>query len=102
MEIDWPRSLGDQLGFQWDGVLRPRLDTLTDESLHWEPVAGMWGIRRRAESRSPMPHGRTTPSWRPARTEKSSSFPDRGWTWPKPSIGRRGALRGGAAAWPRR
>jgi len=57
MEIDWTRSLGDQLGFQWDGVLRPRLDTLTDESLHWEPVGGMWGIRRRAESRSPMPHG---------------------------------------------
>jgi len=57
MEIDWTKALGDQLGFQWDAALRPRLDQLTDEAMHWEPVDGMWGIRRRADARSPMPHG---------------------------------------------
>ncbi len=57
MEIDWPKGLHDQLGFQWDLMLRPRLDSLTDEALHWEPVAGMWGVRRRADARSALPQG---------------------------------------------
>jgi hypothetical protein len=57
MEIDWTTGLLDQLGFQWDGVLRPRLDTLTDEAFHWEPVDGMWGVRPRAEARSALPQG---------------------------------------------
>jgi hypothetical protein len=57
MEIDWTTGLLDQLGFQWDGVLRPRLDALTDEAFHWEPVEGMWGVRRRAAARSALPQG---------------------------------------------
>ena len=61
MEIDWTRSSLDQLGFQWDHVLRPRLDGLTDEQLLWEPVAGMWSIRRRADATSPMPRAPATP-----------------------------------------
>ncbi len=57
MEIDWPKGLAEQLSFQWDTMLRPRLDTLTDQAFHWEPVADMWGIRRRADARSAMPQG---------------------------------------------
>ncbi len=57
MEIDWTKGLLDQLGFQWDNVLRPRLATLSDEAFHWEPVADMWGIRRRADVRSALPQG---------------------------------------------
>jgi hypothetical protein len=57
MEIDWTTQLLDQLGFQWDNILRPRLATLTDEAFHWEPVDGMWGLRRRADAVSSMPQG---------------------------------------------
>ena len=57
MEIDWSTELLDQLAFQWDGALRPRLASLTDEQLLWEPVPGMWSIRRRADATSPMATG---------------------------------------------
>jgi hypothetical protein len=57
MEIDWTAGLLDQLGFHWDNILRPRLATLTDDAFHWEPVEGMWGVRRRADARSAMPQG---------------------------------------------
>ena len=57
MEIDWTKELVDQLTFHWDGVLRPRLDSLTDDQYRWEPVPGMWGIRRRAESVTGMAAG---------------------------------------------
>ena len=57
MEIDWNRELLDQLGFQWDGALRPRLAGLTDEQLLWEPVPGMWSVRARADATSPMAVG---------------------------------------------
>jgi hypothetical protein len=56
MEIDWTKGLADQLGFHWD-IERRRFATLTDEQLHWEPVAGMWGIRRRTDARSAQPQG---------------------------------------------
>ena len=56
MEIDWNTQLLDQLGFHWDGILRPRLETLTDEQLLWEPVEGMWSIRRRGDA-TPMAAG---------------------------------------------
>jgi hypothetical protein len=57
MEIDWNTELLDQLAFQWDAMLRPRLAGLTDEQLLWEPVKGMWSIRRRADATSPMAVG---------------------------------------------
>jgi len=57
MEIDWSTELLDQLAFQWDAALRPRLAALTDEQLLWEPVPGMWSIRRRADATSPMATG---------------------------------------------
>ena len=57
MDIDWTSELLDQLSFHWDGILRPRLEHLTDEQLLWEPVAGMWSIRRRDDATSPMAAG---------------------------------------------
>lgn len=56
MTIDWTGQLLDQLGFHW-GILRPRLDGLTDEQMTWEPVAGMWSIRRRGDATAPMALG---------------------------------------------
>jgi hypothetical protein len=57
MDIDWTTQLLDQLGFHWDGILRPRLESLTDEQLLWEPVPDMWSVRRRADATSPMAAG---------------------------------------------
>jgi hypothetical protein len=44
---DWTRLLAGQLDWWWRAHLRPRMDGLTDEEYHWEPVPGMWGIRPR-------------------------------------------------------
>ncbi|MGH3165176.1 MAG: DinB family protein [Trebonia sp.] len=50
MEIDWTKELAQQLDWHWREQLRPRLDGLTDEEYFWEPVPGMWNIRRRGTS----------------------------------------------------
>ncbi len=55
--MDWTKELLDQLAFQWDGALRPRLDALTDEAYLWEPVAEMWSIRRRPDARTAVAAG---------------------------------------------
>ena len=57
MDIDWNKELLDQLSFHWDGILRPRLDGLTDEQMLWEPVPGMWSVRRRADATTSMAAG---------------------------------------------
>ena len=57
MDIDWTKQLVAQLSFEWDGILRPRLDRLTDEQYLWEPAPGMWSIRPRAEATAPMAVG---------------------------------------------
>ena len=57
IEIDWNHELVDQLGWHWDDHLRPRLDDLTDDEYLWEPVAGSWSLRPRAEATSPMAAG---------------------------------------------
>jgi hypothetical protein len=44
--------LAEQLSWHWDRQLRPRLDGLTDDEYYWEPVAGCWSLRPRAESTS--------------------------------------------------
>lgn len=54
----WKGLLAEQLDWWWRGHLRPRMDGLTDEEYHWEPVPGMWGIRRRGSSPSPSPAGK--------------------------------------------
>jgi hypothetical protein len=50
MSIDWDEELAEQLDWHWRAQLRPRLDGLTDEEYFWEPVPGMWSVRRRGES----------------------------------------------------
>jgi hypothetical protein len=46
--------LGDQTGLLRRYVWR-YFEGLTDDELHWEPVADMWGMRRRSELRVPWP-----------------------------------------------
>jgi len=53
MDIDWTHELVDQLELQWAKILRPRIDSLTDEQYLWEPAAGCWSIRRRDEAITP-------------------------------------------------
>ena len=57
MDIDWQHELLDQLEFHWSGMLRPRLDGLTDEAYLWEPVEGCWSVRPRREARAAMAVG---------------------------------------------
>ena len=54
---DWPHLALEQLTWHWDGQLRPRLEGLSDEEYHWEPVAGAWGVRPRGTSSAPMSVG---------------------------------------------
>lgn len=55
--MDWTTELLDQLRFHWDTALRPRLDGLTDDEYHWEPVADCWGVRPRGQQRTPQAAG---------------------------------------------
>jgi hypothetical protein len=50
MSIDWTEELAEQLDLHWRSQLRPRLDGLTDEEYFWEPVPGMWSVRRRGKA----------------------------------------------------
>ncbi len=50
--LDWFAEAQEQLTFHWEHHVRPRLEGLTDEELHWEPVPGCWGVRPRAEATS--------------------------------------------------
>ncbi len=47
----------DQYDTSYD-MLRARLDGLTDEEYFWEPVAGCWSVRRRAEAKTTPVIGR--------------------------------------------
>src|SRR5680860_1194073 len=55
--MDWTATLLEQLTFHWDHQVRARLDGLTDDEYLWEPVAGAWSIRPRAEARTTMAVG---------------------------------------------
>lgn len=57
MDLDWNRYLSEQLDWHWNAALRPRLDGLTDDEYFWEPVAGCWSVRPRAESTAPITFG---------------------------------------------
>lgn len=48
--MNWTTSLAEQIDWHWQSQARPRLDGLTDPEYHWEPVAGCWGLRPRAEA----------------------------------------------------
>jgi hypothetical protein len=53
----WNDRLLDQLGFHWDGHLRPKLEGLTDGEYRWEPAPGAWSLRPRAEATTSMAAG---------------------------------------------
>lgn len=55
--MDWTEHLLAQLTFHWEHQARPRLDGLTDDEYHWEPVPGAWGIRPRAEASTELAAG---------------------------------------------
>ena len=55
MDIDWSNELAEQLDWQWQNHLRPRLDGLTDEEYFWEPVPGCWTIRHARHRRRRRP-----------------------------------------------
>jgi hypothetical protein len=64
-------QLLEQLTWHWDHHLRPRLDGLTDEEYHREPVEGSWGLRPRGGGWAPdfalpepVPPPVTTIAWR--------------------------------------
>lgn len=57
MDIDWNAELRSQLEWHWQHQLRPRLEGLTDQEYHWEPVPGAWGLRPRDQARTPMAAG---------------------------------------------
>lgn len=53
MDRTWTQELCEQLTWQFEQVVRPRLADLTDAEYLWEPVAGCWSIRRRGEAVTP-------------------------------------------------
>jgi hypothetical protein len=55
--LDWSAELADQLDWHWDNQLRPRLEGLTDAEYLWEPVAGCWSLRPRADAVTAMAAG---------------------------------------------
>jgi hypothetical protein len=57
VSIDWNEELAEQLDGHWRDQLRPRLDGLSDEEYFWEPVPGMWSVRRRGEGTAPIAAG---------------------------------------------
>ncbi len=57
MATTWNERLVDQLAFQWEGMTRPYLDGLSDGEYLWEPVAGAWSVRPRADATTPMAAG---------------------------------------------
>lgn len=58
VETDWAGLALEHLTFHWESLVRPKLEGLTDEELHWEPVAECWGVRPRAEATSSHAGGR--------------------------------------------
>ncbi|HZZ48799.1 MAG TPA: DinB family protein [Pseudonocardia sp.] len=57
MDLDWTSQLADQLDWQWDNSLRPKLAGLTDDEYLWEPVAGCWNVRPRSSGAPVEPGG---------------------------------------------
>jgi DinB superfamily len=68
--MDITTHLGEQLDFHWQGLLRPRLEGLTDEEYFWEPVKDCWAVHRDGSIDftypPPEPAPVTTIGWRMA------------------------------------
>ncbi|MFI7617294.1 DinB family protein [Nonomuraea terrae] len=56
-ELDWNRTLREQIQFHWNHQLRPRLDGLTDDEYFWSPVPDAWNVWPRGSSTAPMQAG---------------------------------------------
>jgi hypothetical protein len=56
-ELNWNRTLCEQLDFHWDHQLRARLDGLTDDEYFWSPVPDAWSVRPRGTSVAPVQAG---------------------------------------------
>lgn len=56
-ELDWNRTLREQLEFHWNHQLRARLVGLTDEEYFWSPVPDAWSVRPRGTSTAPVRAG---------------------------------------------
>jgi hypothetical protein len=57
----------EQLSWHWEAQLRPRLEGLTDDELHWQPVPDCWDVRDGVPDGSwptPEPAPVTTIGWR--------------------------------------
>lgn len=60
-------ELHEQLSWHWEQQLRPRLEGLSTEEAHWEPVPGCWTVRDgRLDGAwpTPSPAPVTTIAWR--------------------------------------
>ena len=72
MGLEWNSLIVGQLEFYWDVHLRPRIEGLTHDEYFWEPVPGMWSVRRNDAGnwvqdwawRKPEPEPMTTIAWR--------------------------------------
>jgi DinB superfamily len=72
MGLKWTELIVGQLEFYWDVHLRPRVEGLTDDEYFWEPVPGMWSVRRDDSGHwvqdwawpVPQPEPMTTIAWR--------------------------------------
>jgi hypothetical protein len=47
--MNWTDEIDKQLSWQWENILRPRWDGMTDQEYLWEPVPGMWSVRPRGQ-----------------------------------------------------
>jgi hypothetical protein len=57
MTLDWTVQLSEQLEWHWHGLVRPKLDGLTDEEYFREPAPGAWSVRPRGTSTAPVQAG---------------------------------------------
>jgi len=72
-DVDWKHELIDQMDFQWNRRLLPRIGGLTDEEYLWEPVANCWNVHPQTDKMfsvelqtwpEPVPPPFTTIAWR--------------------------------------
>ncbi|GAA3654610.1 DinB family protein [Nonomuraea antimicrobica] len=57
VDMDWNRTLREQLEFHWNHHLRVRFEGLTDDEYFWSPVPDAWNVRPRGSSTAPVRAG---------------------------------------------
>ncbi|MFI5719193.1 DinB family protein [Nocardia sp. NPDC051750] len=56
-ELDWNRTLREQVEFHWNHQVRERLHGLTDDEYFWSPVPEPWSVWPRGTSTAPIQGG---------------------------------------------